>query len=294
MEYITFHMSKPFFRTFLALTVASKAGLANNPEEVEFFEDRIRPVLAEHCYECHNSVHKAKGDLVLDYKDGLLDGGETGPAIIPGKPQESLLLQVLRHEIQDLKMPKGGPKSCPRFFQILKNGFPMVPSILDWRHRPKNNWLKKQLGKRYERRMQWWSFRPVDLQKVPQVAEKNWSGHPVDKFLKSKMEEVGIQPNGETDALTILRRLTFSITGLPPTIEQQKAFRATADKDMKEATETLVDELLESPHFGERWARHWMDWVRYADSTEVRGTLPSPMPSVTETISFGPSMPASL
>ena len=72
MEYITFHMSKPFFRTFLALTVASKAGLANNPEEVEFFEDRIRPVLAEHCYECHNSVHKAKGDLVLDYKDGLL------------------------------------------------------------------------------------------------------------------------------------------------------------------------------------------------------------------------------
>ena len=85
------------------------------------------------------------------------------------------------------------------------------------------------------------------------------------------MEEADIHPNSETDALAILRRLTFAITGLPPTIEQQKAFRATADKDMKEATETLVDELLESPHFGERWARHWMDWVRYADSHGSEG-----------------------
>ena len=82
-------------------------------EQTEFFEKKIRPVLAENCYECHNSVNKAKGDLVLDYKDGFLDGGETGPALIPGKPKKSLLLQVLRHEIQDLKMPKGGPKVMP-------------------------------------------------------------------------------------------------------------------------------------------------------------------------------------
>ena len=265
-------MLNPLVKSVLGLSVLAQFVLANNPTEVEFFENRIRPVLAEHCYECHNSVNKAKGDLVLDYKDGLLDGGETGPALIPGKPKKSLLLQVLRHEIQDLKMPKGGPKVMPEvlsdFEKWIANGAfdPRLEPPTEKQLAQETAWEKIR-----ERRKQWWSFQPVDWPKVPQVAEKNWSDHPVDQFLKSKMEEADIQPNGETDALAILRRLTFAITGLPPTIKQQKAFQTAADKDMAEATETLVDELLESPHFGERWARHWMDWVRYADSHGSEG-----------------------
>ena len=102
-------MSKSLVKTFLALFVLAKAVLANNPSDLDFFENKIRPVLAEHCYECHNSVNKAKGDLALDYKFGLLDGGESGPVLVPGNPKKSLLMQVLRHEIKDLKMPKGGP-----------------------------------------------------------------------------------------------------------------------------------------------------------------------------------------
>jgi hypothetical protein len=265
-------MSNTLVKTFLGLAVLGKSVLANNPSELEFFETKIRPVLAEHCYECHNSVNKAKGDLVLDYKDGLLDGGETGPVIIPGNPKKSLLMQILRHEIKDLKMPKGGPKLMPDVLSDFEKW--ISAGAFDPRLEPPT---EEQLAqetaweKIRERRKQWWSFQPVDLQKVPQLTEKNWSGHPVDTFLKAKMEGEGIKPNGEADALAILRRLTFSITGLPPTIEQQKAFEKAAGKDMGNATETLVDELLDSPHFGERWARHWMDWVRYADSHGSEG-----------------------
>lgn len=265
-------MLKSLVKTFLGLSVLGKAVLANNPSALEFFENKIRPVLAEHCYECHNSVNKAKGDLVLDYKDGLLDGGETGPVLIPGNPKGSLLIKVLRHEIKDLKMPKGGPKVMPSvlsdFEKWISTGAfdPRLEPPTEEQLAQETSWEKIR-----ERRKQWWSFRPIELQNVPQVAEKNWSGHPVDKFLKAKMKEKELSPNGEADALAILRRLTFSITGLPPTIEQQKAFEKAAGKNMSKATETLVDELLDSPHFGERWARHWMDWVRYADSHGSEG-----------------------
>ena len=265
-------MLNPFVKSVLGLSVLAQFALANNPAEVEFFENKIRPVLAEHCYECHNSVNKAKGDLALDYKFGLLDGGETGPAITPGKPKESLLIKVLRHEIQDLKMPKGGPKLMPNvlsdFEKWIANGAfdPRLEPPTEEQLAQETAWEKIR-----ERRKQWWSFRPVEQQKLPPVVEKNWSAHPVDKFLKAKMEAEGIQPNDEADALAVLRRLTFSITGLPPTIEQQKTFETAAGKDLGKATDVLIDELLESPHFGERWARHWMDWVRYADSHGSEG-----------------------
>ena len=219
-------MLNPLVKSVLGLSVLAQFVLANNPAEVEFFENKIRPVLAEHCYECHNSVNKAKGDLVLDYKDGLLDGGETGPALIPGKPKKSLLLQVLRHEIQDLKMPKGGPKVMPEvlsdFERWIANGAfdPRLEPPTEKQLAQETAWEKIR-----ERRKQWWSFQPVDRPKVPQVAEKNWSDHPVDQFLKSKMEEADIHPNSETDALAILRRLTFAITDFPLRSNSKRHFR---------------------------------------------------------------------
>ena len=180
-------MLNPFVKSVLGLSVLAQFALANNPAEVEFFENKIRPVLAEHCYECHNSVNKAKGDLALDYKFGLLDGGETGPAITPGKPKESLLIKVLRHEIQDLKMPKGGPKLMPNvlsdFEKWIGNGAfdPRLEPPTEDQLAQETAWEKIR-----ERRKQWWSFLPVELQKLPPVVEKNWSAHPVDKFLKAK------------------------------------------------------------------------------------------------------------
>ena len=165
-------MLKSLVKTFLGLSVLGKAVLANNPSALEFFENKIRPVLAEHCYECHNSVNKAKGDLVLDYKDGLLDGGETGPVLIPGNPKGSLLIKVLRHEIKDLKMPKGGPKVMPSvlsdFEKWISTGAfdPRLEPPTEEQLAQETSWEKIR-----ERRKQWWSFRPIELQNVPQVAE---------------------------------------------------------------------------------------------------------------------------
>ena len=264
-------MFQSLIKTLLGFILAP-IGLHADPGQVEFFENKIRPVLAEHCYECHNSITKAKGDLILDYKDGLLDGGETGPGIIPGDPEGSLLMQVLKHEIKDLKMPKGGPKLMPNVLSDFKKWItegafdPRVDPPTKEQFAQETAWEKIR-----ERRKQWWSFQPIGLQNVPTVPGSDWSEHPVDKFLQARRVEKGLKPNKEADALTILRRLTFSITGLPPTIEQQKQFELAAREDLATATESFVDDLLDSPQFGERWARHWMDWVRYADSHGSEG-----------------------
>jgi hypothetical protein len=264
-------MFQSLIKALLGFMLAT-VGLLADPGQEEFFENKIRPVLAEHCYECHNSIKKAKGDLILDYKDGLLDGGETGPGIIPGDPEGSLLMQVLKHEIKDLKMPKGGPKLMPNVLSDFKKWItegafdPRVDPPTEEQFAQDTAWEKIR-----ERRKQWWSFQPIGLQNVPTVPGSDWSEHPVDKFLQARWAEKGLKPNKEADALTILRRLTFSITGLPPTIEQQKQFEPAAREDLATATESFVDELLDSPQFGERWARHWMDWVRYADSHGSEG-----------------------
>ena len=167
---------------------------AGNAEEIEFFESKIRPVLAEHCYECHNSVNKTKGDLALDYKNGLLDGGETDLGIIPGNPKESLLLKVLKHEIKDLKMPKGGPKLMPNVIADFEKW--ISRGAFDPRLEPPT---EKQLAeetaweKIRERRKQWWSFKPITKQTIPSSSDEGWSWHPVDKFLDSKMKEEGLK-----------------------------------------------------------------------------------------------------
>ncbi|MFP6901437.1 MAG: DUF1549 domain-containing protein, partial [Opitutales bacterium] len=241
-------------------------------EGIDFFEGKIRPVLVEHCYECHNSSGKAKGKLALDYKGGVLKGGSEGPAIIPGKPGESLLLQAVRHEFEDLRMPKDGPrldkKVLADFAKWIAMGAP------DPRDKPPS---AEQLAKTTsweairERRKQWWSFQPIRKPKIPTTTEAEWSQRPVDKFVLARMEQAKLAPNEEADALTLLRRLTFALVGLPPTLEQQEAFAKAAEQDLQAATEKLVDDLLALPQFGERWARHWMDWVRYADSHGSEG-----------------------
>lgn len=241
-------------------------------EGIDFFEAKIRPVLVEHCYECHNSSGKAKAKLALDYKAGLLKGGTEGPAIVPGKPKESLLLQTIRHEFEDLRMPKNGPRLDKRilgdFEQWIAMGAP------DPRDKPPS---AEQLAKTTsweavrERRKQWWSFQSIRKQQIPKTGDKEWSEHPVDQYLLAAMKKAQVEPNKEAVALVVLRRLTFAITGLPPTPEQQETFTKAAQKNIQVATEELVADLLSTPQYGERWARHWMDWVRYADSHGSEG-----------------------
>ena len=237
-------------------------------DQAEFFESRIRPVLAENCYECHNSINKSKSGLVLDFKMGMVRGGDRGPVLSLKSPKESLLLQVMRHEINNLNMPKGGPKLADSivkdFEKWISNG------AYDPREKPptaeefakETSWEKIR-----EQRKLWWSFQPIRNDKASLANNE----HPVDHFLDTKMIAAGLKPNENAESLSILRRLSYALTGLPPSVEQQNRFLDTSVDSIQQAVNEFSDEMLNSPQFGERWARHWMDWVRYADSHGSEG-----------------------
>lgn len=239
-------------------------------EELEFFEVKIRPVLVDQCYECHNSAKSAEGGLALDDREGLLKGGDSGPIIVPGKPSDSRLLPILRHEVEGMKMPQGNAKLRPEviadFEKWIANG------AIDPRDQPPS---EKELtaatswDAQLAKRRQWWSFQPIKQIVPPEPQLKSWSIHPVDKFILSKLEEKGLTPNPKADARTLVRRLYFVLIGMPPTAKEAEEWSARLEQP--NGYDALVDHLLDSPQFGEHWARHWMDWIRYAESHGSEG-----------------------
>ncbi|MEM0897894.1 MAG: PSD1 and planctomycete cytochrome C domain-containing protein [Verrucomicrobiota bacterium] len=243
---------------------------STSPEAIEFFESRIRPILAQECYECHRTGGKLKGGLALDHREGLLEGGDSGPAIVPGKPDDSLLLQVMRHELEDLKMPKAGARLEE---DILADFEAWIASgAVDPRDSPPsdeevandNAWPAI-----LERRKQWWSFQPIVEPELPEVRS---SDHPVDRFLDARLSESGLDPAPPAEPRVLIRRLSYALTGLPLAPEQMDvAIRAFRSKGRDAATKWLVDGLMKQPQFGEKWARHWMDWIRYAESHGSEG-----------------------
>ena len=240
-------------------------------EQVEFFEKNIRPALAEHCYECHNSSDKAKGGLALDWRGGLAKGSDSGPVIVAGKPDESLLLRAIRHEDKELKMPKDGPKLSSlvigNFETWIMMGAPDPRS-----NQPSKADIAKATSweTTRERRKQWWSFQPIRSPALPKV-NGEWAQTDIDKFIQAASEAEGLSPAGNAEPHALIRRLSFVLTGLPPTPEETAAFVQVAEGDRRAAIVNAVERLLASPHFGERWARHWMDWVRYAESLGSEG-----------------------
>jgi hypothetical protein len=237
-------------------------------QQGEFFEKRIRPVLSEQCYECHNSQKTREGSLAVDSREGLLTGGDQGPAVVPGKPAESTLVWAIRHE-HDIKMPKSGGKLSDRvvadFVTWIKAG------AHDPRDKPptaeelaqSTSWETISRGRR-----QWWSFQPVVKSPVPKVLDGSWSPQPVDRFILARLEAEGLRPNPAADRRTLIRRVSYLLTGLPPTAAEIAAFEQDRSASVYHE---LVDRLLASPRFGERWARHWMDWVRYAETHGSEG-----------------------
>ncbi len=239
------------------------------PEQIEFFESRIRPILAQDCYECHSVGGKRKGGLLLDHRAGWQAGGNGGPIIVPGKPEESRLIHAIRHLDEDLAMPKAGAKLdnaiIADFVQWIRMG---APDPRDEPPAPEQLQQDQNWAAVLQRRKSWWSFQPIAN---PTPPESDWSNHPVDRFLEARWKTEGLEPAGLADANTLARRLYFALIGLPPTSEQVHAFRQAHAENATRAVESLADKLLASPHFGERWARHWMDWIRYAESHGSEG-----------------------
>lgn len=238
----------------------SLAGAEFTAADLEFFEKKIRPVLAEHCYKCHSAdAKKLKGDLMLDHRAGVFKGGDTGPAIVSGKPEQSLLIEAIEYDNVDLEMPPRGKLSDHQiadFTEWVKRGAP-------W---PKEAAVGPGAREQFDlpkRKAEHWAWQPVQAGAPPKVKQADWPTSPIDQFILAKLEAAGLKPAGPADKRALIRRAYFDLIGLPPTPEQVQAF--VADNSPK-AFEKVVDELLASPHFGERWGRHWLDLMRYAET----------------------------
>lgn len=257
-----------------------------NAKQIEFFEKRIRPVLVEHCYACHNSNDTADGGLILDHAEAMREGGDGGAIIVPLKPEESRLLPILQHEVDGLAMPAEAPKLdddvIADFARWIKAG------AVDPRDEaPSSEQVEATLSwdATMKRRQQWWSLQPITNPEPPSLASlqthapkdftQTLSDQPIDRFVLEKTFAAGLQPVAPASAPVLVRRLYFSLTGLPPDPEALSMWSErlqTSDGELDpQAIDELIDHLLESPHYGERWARHWMDWLRYAESHGSEG-----------------------
>jgi hypothetical protein len=246
-----------------ALSLPVLASAAEPPrEQVEFFEKKVRPVLAEHCFSCHSQqAGKKKGNLTVDSLAGLLKGGDSGPALVPGAPDKSLFIKAVRQTDPDLRMP---PKSK------LSDG--QIASLADWVKRGapwpgSSTATVRPPGKITDEDRRWWAFQPLRRAPIPNVSDAGGSSNPIDRFIGQRLHAEGLKPAPPADRRTLVRRVAFDLTGLPPTPEELDAVLADRSEDWYEK---LIDRLLASPHYGERWARHWLDLVRYAESDGFR------------------------
>ena len=259
----------------LLLISTSRAQSATTPteEQLEFFESRIRPVLVEHCYACHNSADAAEGGLILDHRQGLLAGGDGGPIVTAGDPKRSRLIAVLRHEIEGLEMPEDGPQLADPVIRDFERWVAM--GAPDPRQTPPSDEALSEATSwesMVKRRRQWWSFQPIEDPQVPSL-EYSTSDNPIDRFIARRLQGFGLEPSPTASDATLIRRLYLTLIGLPPSPDETAEWsrRYAQSNVASKITGELIDHLLGSDHFGERWARHWMDWIRYAESHGSEG-----------------------
>jgi len=251
----------------IAPTAAARAAATGeqttsaNASSPEFFEAKVRPVLATNCYDCHSvDLDKPYGDLRLDSREALLKGGKSGAAIVPGDPEKSLLIRAVR-QTGDLKMPKGGklkPDEIDALVEWVRAGanFPAATAAA----LPMKSATKPYVITPAQRAF--WSFQPIARPPVPAVSHGEWPKSDIDRFVLARLEKDGLAPVRAADKLTLIRRATLDLTGLPPTVEEIDAFQKD---DSPDAFAKVVDRLLASPRYGEAWGRLWLDVARYGE-----------------------------
>jgi len=245
----------PLFAAFVAV------GAESTSEQVEYFEKQVRPILAERCYKCHSAQsEKQKGGLLLDSREGILKGGEDGLVITPGSPEKSKLIEAINYQNPDLQMPPKGKlpdQQIATLTEWVKMGAP---------------WPITETGKTAtvtttfdleKRRREHWAWQPIKTQRPPAVKNKSWPSSAPDCFVLAKLEQNDLHPAPPADRRALIRRVYIDLSGLPPTPEEVNDFVHDASP---KAYEKVVDRLLASPRFGERWARHWLDLVRYSET----------------------------
>ncbi len=228
-------------------------------EQIDFFEKKIRPVLVEDCYECHAVDAKAvRGGLLVDSAVAFRTGGDSGPAVVPGKPSDGTLLEALKHETFEMPPKQKLPDAVIKNFEDwIAMGAP-DPRTQATTPASVGSGIDLAAGREF------WSFQPIREPEIPTVNNANWAVSDIDRFILAAQAKKNLQPGLAADSLTALRRLYIDLIGLPPTVEQIHQFEAHDEKDRWQHT---IDELLESQQFGERWGRHWLDLARYSNST---------------------------
>ena len=258
------HRRNLFGRLYLLLVflLIRSAGLAE--QRTDFFEKKIRPVLSKNCYECHSAKSKSlKAGLLLDRKAGWVRGGKNGAVIHPGKPDESILMNALKYDNHELQMPPSGKLSetvLADFEKWISMGAPD----------PRNSSMEEVFAvgglkaKSLKEGREFWAFKPIKLPLLPAVQKGEWIQDEIDRYILRGIEEHDLEPSQKAKPTTLLRRIFFDLTGLPPSPQDIKDYQNSSSQ---ESFENVVNKLLESPRFGERWGRHWLDVARYADTT---------------------------
>lgn len=232
----------------------------------DFFESRVRPLLVKHCQECHGAKKQESG-LRLDSRGGWIKGGDRGSVVVVGQPERSLLIEAVKYKDSDLEMPPSGKLTQGEVAVLeewIKRGVP------DPRGEPTTLTTGSMS---VEDARSFWSFQPVHSPVVPQTSVEFWSKNPIDAFVMRGLKNRGLSPMPIADRRTLIRRATFDLTGLPPTRDEIKAFLGDQSES---AFENLIDRLLKSPAYGERWGRHWLDVARYADTAGDGSDYPVP------------------
>ena len=254
-------MNSVLKKWFCAATLSGVAALSAfgaSDADIDFFEQKVRPVLVETCYKCHSATSdKVKGGLLLDTHAGLLKGGDSGPALVPGDPEKSLLIKAVRYTDENLQMPPKGKKLSPEQISALEQWVKLgAPD-------PRTNATVAATGWKMEEAKKHWAFQPVRATAPPAVKNPKGVQSPIDNFILAKLDAKGLAPSTSADKRTLIRRATYDLTGLPPSADEVEAFVADASAN---AFAKVIDRLLASPRYGERWGRYWLDVARYADT----------------------------
>ena len=280
LEEVSPVVKRPIFLLFAWLAVTSICwvpGLSADEEpakkvsadDAKFYSEKVAPILAKHCFSCHGPDSELKGGLFLGARDSILEGGESGAAVDLDDPKSSLLVDAINYETIEMppeeKLPAEQIKVLTQWVEL---GVP-IPADAE-SERPI---VKKHAPQVNEESKRFWAYQPVANPAVPEVANKDWVKTPIDSFLLARIEKEGLTPSPRATKTQLIRRAYFDLTGLPPSIEQVEQFMAD---DSPEAYEQVIDQLLDSPQYGERWARHWLDLVRFAEtnSYERDGSKP--------------------
>ncbi len=257
-------MMKPWTLS-LFLVLAQAFSYAADEAGIAFYRDEVYPILEAECFRCHGGEDKLKGEFRVTSREGLLRGAEYGPGYNEADPKQSIFLKMVHYESDEYQMP---PKSklpaedlaiLDKWFEM---GVPYDPEL-----EIKGDASEAHRGFAVtEADRQWWAYKPISDAAAPEPARSDWAINPIDKFVLSKLEAANLAPNDNAEPAALIRRVSYDVTGLPPTPEEVEAFVAASETDADAAYRELVDRLLASPRYGEKWARHWLDLVRYAES----------------------------